>query len=104
MTTTQILDMLMLLSALESWGLSQSQRMPDYLHDRIDGAVRNLRQMLEDGKASEAIAAVMIRADVISTEAKGRYTNQSSAQAFADGAIYAQMTVLESLQKGGATC
>ena len=35
MTKKQILDMLMLLSALESWSMSRSDRLPDYLCDGI---------------------------------------------------------------------
>ena len=35
MTKEQYIDLLMLLSALESWALSASTTMPDYLHDRL---------------------------------------------------------------------
>ena len=35
MTKKQILDQLMLLSALESWAMAQAARMPDYLSDQI---------------------------------------------------------------------
>lgn len=31
----QCLELLTLLSALESWALSQKEMLPDYLHDRI---------------------------------------------------------------------
>lgn len=39
MTREQILELLMLLSALESWSFSAGQRLPDYLHDRLCAGV-----------------------------------------------------------------
>ena len=44
MTKEQYLDLLMLLSALESWALSSKERLPDYLHDRINDNVDALRK------------------------------------------------------------
>ena len=43
MTKPQALDLLMLLSALESWGISNGQRLPDYLLERLDAALSALR-------------------------------------------------------------
>ena len=39
MNKQQCLELLMLLSALESWAMSQDKRMPDYLHDSIAESV-----------------------------------------------------------------
>lgn len=39
MNKEQHLELLMLLSALESLAMAQKERMPDYLHDRICEAV-----------------------------------------------------------------
>jgi hypothetical protein len=36
MNKEQVLEILKLLSALESWSSSTKQRLPDYLHDKID--------------------------------------------------------------------
>lgn len=46
MTQAQILDLLMLLSALESWGLSSKQPLPDYLANRLDSNIQVLREQL----------------------------------------------------------
>ena len=35
MTKEQTLEILKLLSALESWGFSNDKRLPDYLHERL---------------------------------------------------------------------
>ena len=43
MTKQQLLDLLMLLSALESWGFSEGKRMPDYLLERLIENVETLR-------------------------------------------------------------
>ena len=42
LTKKEILDLLMLLSALESWGFSSQTLCPDYLHERIDESVELL--------------------------------------------------------------
>ena len=39
MTKPQALDLLMLLSALESWSFSTGKPLPDYLLERIDVAL-----------------------------------------------------------------
>ncbi len=44
MTKAQYLDLLTLLSALESWAMSQKEAMPDYLLDRITDSVNLLTQ------------------------------------------------------------
>ena len=46
MTKPQILDLLMLLSAIESWSFSDKHRMPDYLYERIDQTIDLLRKEL----------------------------------------------------------
>jgi hypothetical protein len=46
MTNPQILDLLMLLSAIESWSFADKHRMPDYLYERIDTAIDLLREQL----------------------------------------------------------
>lgn len=35
MTKEQVLEIIKVLSALESWGFSNGQKLPDYLHDRL---------------------------------------------------------------------
>lgn len=42
MNKEQYLELLMLLSALESWAMSQKERMPEYLHESITDAVSSL--------------------------------------------------------------
>ena len=49
MTKRDKLDILMLLSAIESWGFTSDKLMPDYLHDGIDSLMDKLKeQVLED--------------------------------------------------------
>ena len=49
MTKQQLLDVLMLLSALESWSFSTGKPLPDYLHDQLADAVEALsKEMLHD--------------------------------------------------------
>lgn len=43
MTKEQMLELLMLLSALESWGFSMQQPLPDYLAARVANASVVLR-------------------------------------------------------------
>ena len=51
MTKPQALDLLMLLSALESYALTTGKPLPDYLFDRIDSATALLREeILEEPK------------------------------------------------------
>jgi len=44
MNREQLLDLLMLLSALESHLMTHGQRVPDYLIERIDDAVAMLKE------------------------------------------------------------
>ena len=46
----QILEILMLLSALESWSFSMRQTLPDYLHERLTDIVTDLSKQVLDGK------------------------------------------------------
>ena len=48
MTKQQILDALMLLSALESWAFSERKTLPDYLSERLKNTVEALsKEMLK---------------------------------------------------------
>ena len=44
MTKEQILQLIKLLSAVESWSFADKHRMPDYLYERIDEAMTLLEQ------------------------------------------------------------
>ena len=44
MTKPELLDLLQLLSALESWSFSTGKPLPDYLEDRLLNAVEILRR------------------------------------------------------------
>jgi hypothetical protein len=48
LTKKEILDLLMLLSAIESWGFSSNTLCPDYLHEKIDASVDRLSAVLLD--------------------------------------------------------
>ena len=49
MTKPQALDLIMLLSALESWAFSTGKPMPDYLLERLNTAILDLSGVvLED--------------------------------------------------------
>jgi hypothetical protein len=51
MTKPQILDVLMLLSALESWGYSTGSKLPEYLSESITSTIEDLRgELLESDK------------------------------------------------------
>jgi len=43
-TREQMLEILMLLSALESWGFSTKSNFPDYLHERLCESIETLRR------------------------------------------------------------
>lgn len=43
MTREQILDLLMLLSAMESWSFAEKHRMPDFLLERLNESIDVLR-------------------------------------------------------------
>jgi len=55
MTKQQALDILLLLSALESWGFSNKQMFPDYLHERLANTMALLEKEVLDGKQREEI-------------------------------------------------
>jgi hypothetical protein len=42
MTKEQAIELLKLLSALESWSFANGQRLPDYLHERLCSAIETL--------------------------------------------------------------
>lgn len=44
------LEILELLSALESWGFSTKNMFPDYMHDRITIVMNKLRDGILEGK------------------------------------------------------
>ena len=48
MTKPEALALLQLLSALESWGFSNNNRLPNYLHDRLQDSVEILRKEVLD--------------------------------------------------------
>ena len=54
MTKADQLDLLMLLSALESWSFADKHMLPDYLHERLDKAVNRLTgEILTPAELSE---------------------------------------------------
>lgn len=44
MTKQELLTLLRLLSALESWGFSLKERIPDYLHEQIDNSIKRIEE------------------------------------------------------------
>jgi hypothetical protein len=44
MTKEQILQLIKLLSAVESWSFADNHRMPDYLYEKIEEAIAVLEQ------------------------------------------------------------
>jgi hypothetical protein len=46
MTNIEILEIIKLISALESWSFSVKDRFPDYLQDKIDSALAVLTKEL----------------------------------------------------------
>ena len=46
MEKSEMLNILMLLSALESWSFADKHRLPDYLFDRLDSAIGILTEKL----------------------------------------------------------
>lgn len=44
MTKPQLLELIKLLSALESWSFSAGHKLPDYLFEKIDKAMAELTQ------------------------------------------------------------
>jgi hypothetical protein len=53
MTKLEALNALKLLSALESWAMSQKERMPDYLHEDIQLNMEVLERILLEPKTDE---------------------------------------------------
>lgn len=52
MTKSDAIDLLMLLSALESWTFAEKKTPPDYLIERMDNAISALRaEVLEGGES-----------------------------------------------------
>ena len=50
MTTPELLQLMRLLSALESWGFACGKQLPDYLHDQIKSAVDVLEREILAGQ------------------------------------------------------
>lgn len=51
MSKKDLLRLMRLLSALESWGFTSNNRLPDYLHDELCEAVTRLEaEILKDGQ------------------------------------------------------
>lgn len=50
METKDLLALMRLLSALESWGCSTGTRFPDYLHDDLCSMVQKLEDEILKGK------------------------------------------------------
>ena len=46
MTTIELIGLIKLLSAIESWAMSQKEPLPDYLHDDISEALTNLTDQI----------------------------------------------------------
>lgn len=46
MTKEQNIELLMLLSAVESWSFADNHRMPEYLYERIDTSIKVLKEEL----------------------------------------------------------
>ena len=46
MNKSQILEVIKLLSALESWSFSAGKPLPDYLGDRMDSAISELSDQI----------------------------------------------------------
>lgn len=54
MSTQELLALMRLLSALESWSFSAKTPLPDYLHDSIDESVKVIeREVLRDCRGSQ---------------------------------------------------
>ena len=50
MTKKEMLDALRLLSALESWAMSRSERLPDYLSEQLTSTAETLERYILEGK------------------------------------------------------
>lgn len=49
MTTIELLQLMRLLAAMESWALSQKEPLPDYLHDDLSKAVNMIEREILKG-------------------------------------------------------
>jgi hypothetical protein len=50
MTTQELLQMMRLLAALESWAFAQGKMLPDYLHDDLCKAVTTVEREILKGQ------------------------------------------------------
>ena len=50
MTKEQALEIIKLLSAVESWSFSAGHMLPDYLHDRLSAIVEDCSKLVLDGE------------------------------------------------------
>lgn len=50
MSKKEILELLKLLSALESWALSQKEPIPDYLFEKMDSQINLLSDKVLEGE------------------------------------------------------
>ena len=46
MTKSQALALIELLSAIESWALSNDKTIPDYLHENLCNSMQSLREII----------------------------------------------------------
>lgn len=53
MTKQEILEVLLLLSALESWSFADKHHLPDYLFERLDRAIANMTEKLLGDEAEK---------------------------------------------------
>ena len=53
MTRSEALSMIRLLSAVESWAMSQQKTMPDYLHDQLHAALETLEAIVLGGNDAQ---------------------------------------------------
>lgn len=50
MTPSDLIDMIKILSALESWGLGAKETLPGYLHDDLNAMINKLTAEILKGK------------------------------------------------------
>ena len=55
MTKKQMLDLMRLLSALESWAMSRSERLPSYLHEQIANSTETLEGYILESNPYEGL-------------------------------------------------
>jgi hypothetical protein len=53
MSRADALAMIRLLSAIESWGMSQRTLLPDYLHDQLHAALETLEAIVLGGNDAQ---------------------------------------------------